>query len=154
MDLDKYFKKYVWDDERTPYFVSVARLTRGQAGYEILFYALFVGVLFAGISIASLSNKLPHGSAAIVSIYAFTVVCAAVLLGMSRHPWAALWCASPPLAALAYFAAYGFHPNLGPMDKILLVGAMIAWVAYARRLLAVARAYASLPDTRGHDRPA
>jgi len=149
MDLDKYFKKYVWDDERTPYFVPVSRLTRRQAGYEILFYALFVGVLCAGISLASLSDKLPHGGAAIVSIYAFTVVCAALLLGMSRHPSAALWCASPPVAALAYFAIYGFHPNLGPTDKVLLVVVMVAWVAYARRLLAVARAYTSLPDTRG-----
>jgi drug/metabolite transporter (DMT)-like permease len=149
MDLDKYFKKYVWDDERTPYFVPVSRLTRRQAGYEILFYALFVGVLCAGISLVSLSNKLPHGGAAIVSIYAFTVVCAALLLGMSRHPSAALWCTSPPLAALAYFAVYGFHPNLGPTDKVLLVVVMIAWVAYARRLLAIARAYASLPDTPG-----
>jgi hypothetical protein len=148
MDLDKYFKKYIWDDERTPYFVPVARLTRSQAGYEIYLYALFVGVLCAIVSVAALSSKLPHGNSAIVSIYAFTVVCAAVLLGMSRHAWAGLWCATPPLAGLAYFAAYGFHPNLGLQDKVLLVLAMIAWLAYCRRLLAVVRAYAKLPDRR------
>ena len=145
MDLDKYFKKYVWDDERTPYLVPVARLSRNQASYELHFYALFVGVLCAVVAVLALSSRLPHGSAAIVSLYAFTVVCAAVLLGMSRHPWAAFWCATPPLAGLAYFAVYGFHPNLGTQDKILLVIAMIAWLLYCRRLLAVARAYASLP---------
>jgi len=145
MDLDKYFKKYVWDDERTPYLVPVARLSRSQAGYELHFYALFVGVLCAVVSVVALSSKLPHGGAVIVSLYAFTVVCAAVLLGMSRHPWAAFWCATPPLAGLAYFAVYGFHPNLGTQDKILLVIAMIAWLVYCRRLLAVARVYASLP---------
>jgi hypothetical protein len=105
-------------------------------------------VLCAIVSVAALSSKLPHGSSAIVSIYAFTVVCAAVLLGMSRHAWAGLWCATPPLAGLAYFAAYGFHPNLGLQDKVLLVLAMIAWLAYCRRLLAVVRAYAKLPDRR------
>jgi len=146
MDLDKYFKKYVWDDERTPYFVPVARLTRRQAAYELHFYALFVGVLCAVVSVVALSDKLPHGNAVIVSLYAFSVVCAALLLGMSRHPWAAIWCATPPLAGLAYFAAYGFHPNLGTQDKVLLVMAMIAWLVYDRRLLAVARAYAGLPQ--------
>ena len=108
-------------------------------------YALFVGVLCAVVSLAALSNKLPHGSSVIVSLYAFTVVCAAILLGASRHPWAAFWCATPPLAGLAYFAVYGFHANLGLQDKVLLVATMIAWLAYDRRLLAVARAYAGLP---------
>ncbi|MEJ2175699.1 MAG: hypothetical protein P8Y76_12530 [bacterium] len=149
MDLDKYFKKYVWDDERTPYLVRVERLTRRQAAYELHFYTLFVGVLCAVISIAALSNKLPHGSSVVVSLYAFTVVCAAILLGVSRHPWAAFWCATPPLAGLAYFAAYGFHPNLALQDKVLLVAAMIVWLVYDRRLLAVARAYGGLPDSRG-----
>ena len=151
MDLDKYFKKYVWDDERTPYLVPVARLSRSQARYELHFYALFVGVLCAVISVVALSNKLPHGNAVIVSLYAFSVVCAAILLGMSRHPWAAFWCATPPLAGLAYFAAYGFHPNLGAQDKVLLVVAMIAWLVYCRRLLAVARAYPGLPQAAGSD---
>lgn len=151
MDLDKYFKKYVWDDERTPYLVPVARLSRRQASYELHFYALFVGVLCAIISLAALSSKLPHGNSVIVSLYAFSVVCAAILLGMSRHPWAAFWCATPPLAGLGYFAAYGFHPNLGTQEKVLLVVAMIAWLVYSRRLLAVARAYASLPPPAGVD---
>jgi hypothetical protein len=151
MDLDKYFKKYVWDDERTPYLVPVARLSRRQASYELYFYALFVGVLCAVISIAALSSRLPHGNAVIVSLYAFSVVCAALLLGVSRHPWAAWWCATPPLAGLAYFAVYGFHPNLGAQDKVLLVVAMIAWLAYDRRLLAIARAYPSLPQPSGGD---
>jgi hypothetical protein len=151
MDLDKYFKKYIWDDERTPYLVAVPRLTRRQAEYELHFYALFVGVLCALLSVASLSTKLPHGGAAIVSIYAFSVACTAILLGTSRHPWAALWCATPPVAGLAYFAIYGFHPNLGTMDKVLLVCAMLAWLVYCRRLVAVARAYPSLPPASGGD---
>jgi hypothetical protein len=151
VDLDKYFKKYVWDDERTPYLVPVERLTRRQASYELHFYALIVGVFCGLLSVAALSNKLPHGGAVIVSIYAFTVTCAAILLGTSRHPWAALWCATPPVAGLAYFAVYGFHPNLGVMDKVLLVCAMLAWLVYCRRLIAVARAYSGLPPASAGD---
>lgn len=143
--MDKYFRKYLWDDERTPYLVSVARLTRGQIEYELRFYAVITGVLFALVSLAALSNGLPHGDARGVSLYAFTQVCAALLLGMARSVWATLYCASAPLAALIYFALFGFHPDLGVADKALLLTAMVLWVAYCGRLIAIARAYAGLP---------
>jgi hypothetical protein len=143
MDLDweKLVKRYVWDDNRTPYFTRVAHLTRVQAGYELFAYAFFMGVLFGVVALVSLSDKLPHGGAAIVPIYAFTVLCAAVILGMTRHPWAALYCAVAPLAALAYFAAYGFHPNLTSLDHGVLVAGMLAWFAYSLRVVAIARAF-------------
>ena len=146
MDLDweKLVKRYVWSDERTPYFTRVAHLSRRQAHYELFGYALFVGVLFAVLSIVSLSNELPHGNAAGVSLYAFSVCCAAILLGATRHPWAAIWCAGAPLALLAYFGVWGFHPNLEFGDKALLVAVVIAWLLYSRRLVAVARAWPGL----------
>ena len=46
LNLEKYFKKYIWDDERTPYFVPASRMTRRQADYELHAYAIFVGILF------------------------------------------------------------------------------------------------------------
>lgn len=142
--MDRFFRKYVWDDERTPYLVSVARLTRAQIEYELLFYAVLSGALFALVSVAALSHSLPHGDARAVSLYAFTQVCGALLLGMTRSAWAALYCASAPLAALAYFALFGFHPSLGAVDKALLLSAMVFWTAYCGRLLAITRAYAAL----------
>lgn len=153
MDLDweKLVKRYVWHDERTPYFTRVAHLSRRQAHYELFGYALFVGVLSAVLSVASLSSELPRADAAGVSIYSFTVCCAAILLGTTRHPWAALWCASAPLAALAYFALYGFHPNLELADKVLLVILMLLWLLYARRVVAVARAWPRLPGPAEQD---
>jgi hypothetical protein len=145
--MDKFFRKYVWDDERTPYLVPVARMTRRQIEYEVRFYAVFTGVLFVLVSLAALSNSLPHGDARGVSLFAFTQVCAALLLGATRSAWAALYCASAPLAALVYFALFGFHASLGATDKVLLVAAMVLWVVYCRRLLAVTRAYAGLTET-------
>jgi len=149
MDMDKFFRKYVWDDQRTPYLVPVGRLTRSQAEYETLFYAVITGVLFALIAFAAMSNRLPHGSAHWVSLYAFTQVCAALLLGAGVSVWVALYCASAPLAALLYFALYGFHPNLGSADKALVLGATLLWLWYCRRLLAIARAYPSLEGPSG-----
>jgi hypothetical protein len=145
--MDKFFRKYIWDAERTPYLVPVARLTRRQAEYEILYYATLAGVLFGLIALASLSNRLPHGNASGVSLYAFTQVCAALLLGATRNAWAALYSASAPIAALLYFVLYGFHPNLGMLDKTLLIAAVILWLWYCGRLIAVARAYPTLPDS-------
>lgn len=148
MDLDweKLVRRYVWDDERTPYFTRIAHLTRAQAGYELFAYALFMGVLFGVVALVSLSGKLPHGNAAIVPLYAFTVLCAAVLLGMTRHPYAAVYCAASPLGVLAYFAAYGFHPGLATLDQGVLVAVVLGWLAYGLRVVAVARAYPALSD--------
>ena len=147
--MDKFFRKYVWDEQRTPYLVPVARLTARQAEYEMLYYATITGVLFALIALASLSSKLPHGDSPIVSLYSFTQVCAALMLGMTRSVLAAMYCSSAPIAALLYFALYGFQPTLGTVDKVLLVVAMVLWVWYCKRLLAVAKAYPTLTDSAG-----
>lgn len=143
MDLDweKLFKRYVWHDEKTPYLTRVAHLTPVQARYEIFGYALFMGVLAGLLSVVTLSPALPHGGAAIVPIYAFSVCCAALILGFTRHPWAALWCALAPLAALLYFAVWGFHPGLDFGDQALLVVVALGGLLYSRRLVAVARTW-------------
>ncbi|MGH8707767.1 MAG: hypothetical protein ACREVD_06875 [Burkholderiales bacterium] len=139
--MDKFFRKYLWDEERTPYLVPAARLTRRQAGYELLAYATLSGVLFVLVALVALSETLPHGNARAVSLYAFTQVCAALLLGTTRSAWAALYCATAPLAGLLYFGIFGFHPALGGGDKVLLVAAMVLWVAYCGRLIKVSRAH-------------
>jgi hypothetical protein len=138
---EKLFKRYVWHDERTPYLTRVANLTRIQARYEIFGYALFMGVLSAVLALVTLAPGLPHGGAAIVPLYAFSVCCAALVLGFTRHPWAALWCAAAPLAALAYFAAWGFRAGLGSGEKALLVGVAAAGLLYSVRAVLVARAW-------------
>ena len=143
MDLDweKLFKRYVWHDERTPYLTRVANLTRVQAHYEIFGYCLFMGVLSGVLAVVTLSPTLPHGGTAFVPVYAFTVCCAALVLGFTRHPWAAIWCALAPLAALLYFAAWGFHPGLEFGDQALLVVVALGGLLYSRRLVAVVRAW-------------
>ena len=144
-EWEKFVKRYVWNDERTPYFTRVANLSRRQAHYELFGYAVFSGVVFAVLAVASLSTDLPHGEAAWVSLYAFTVCCAAVLLGATRDHWAALWCATGPLGALGYLALYGFHPSLDAPDKFLVVALVLGALLYGPRAVAVARAWPTLP---------
>ncbi len=144
LNWEKLFKRYVWHDERTPYLTRAANLTQLQAQYELFCYSLLMAMLFGVLSVALLSSALPHGDAAWVSIYAFTVCCASVLLGATRQPWAAMWCAGAPLAVLAYFGYWGFHPGYGFEEKTLLIMGVTAWLLYSRRVVAVARAWQRL----------
>jgi hypothetical protein len=145
LDWEKMFKRYVLDDVKTPYFVAVARLTQTQARHELFVYTLFMGVLFSVLAVASISTELPHKGALGVPVYALSVVWAALMFGMARHAWAAAYCACAPVAALMYFALFGFHPNLGPWDKVLLVVIVLAWLRYSWRVLMIVRAYPDMP---------
>ena len=100
LSLEKYFKKYIWDDERTPYFVPVPRMTRRQADYELHAYAVFVGILFAMVTGGALLSQDPHIKSEAVAIYAFTMVCATIILGFTKAVYPAWYCAIAPLVAL------------------------------------------------------
>ncbi len=146
MSWDKFVKRYVWDDTKTPYFVRVSKLTKVQAGYEIFSYSLFLAILFAVISVVSLSDQAPQGRSEVVSIYGFCVVCGAIILGMTKSPAAAHVCASAPLAALLYFFLEGFPPGLGMIDKWVLVAAALGLLGYSVRVVTMAKAYPNMPD--------
>ncbi len=146
MSWDKFVKKYVWDDTKTPYFVRVAKMTKVQAGYEIFSYSFFLAILFAVISIVSLSDQAPQGRSEVVSIYGFCVVCGAIILAMTKSSAAALVCASAPLAALLYFFLEGFPPGLGAIDKRVIVAVTLGLLVYSTRVVAVAKAYPNMPD--------
>ena len=107
MNWESFVKRYVWDDDRTPYLVRVGRITRRQADYEIYVYTVFLGVLFAVVTIAALAGALPQGRSEAVALYGFSVVCAAILFGATKHLWAALYCSAVPLAALFYLFTRG-----------------------------------------------
>ncbi len=39
---EKYVRKYVWDDDKTPYFIPASKLKRDQADKEIFLYCFFL----------------------------------------------------------------------------------------------------------------
>jgi hypothetical protein len=152
LDWEKLFRRYVLDDVKTPYFVSIGRLTRTQARYELFAYSLFLGVLFGVIAVASLSPNLPHGNTLGVPLYAFLVAGAAAVFGFSKHPAAAAICASAPVGVLIYFTLFGFHPNAATADKILQVIIAALWLRYSWRILQIARAYPTMQDRKTPER--
>jgi len=146
VEWEKLFKRYLIDDEKTPYFTAVARLNRRQARYELFAYCLLTGVLYAMVGLASLSSGLPHGGAIGVPLYAFSLLVAAVLLGVLRHPHAAAYCATAPVAALLYFLRFGFHPDTGTGDKVVIAVLLLLWLRYNFRVVAIARAFRDMPE--------
>ena len=140
------FKRYVGNDIKTPYFVAVGRLTRVQAKNELFVYTLLLAVLFGVIGVVSLSPTLPHGSTLGVSLYAFLVAGAAIVFGVSKHPAAAAFCVSAPVATLIYFTLFGFHPNAATGDKVLQLIIVMIWLRYSWRILQIARAYPTMVE--------
>jgi hypothetical protein len=145
MDWENLFKKYVWDESRTPYLTPVADLTKSQANYELFAFSLFLGTLFTVVAIASLTNASQIGPAQGVSIYAFTIVCGAILLGATRDYLAALYCATAPVGAVLYFYAFGFHPNLGAVDHVVILVVIVIWLRYSLRVVSIGRRYPDMP---------
>ena len=148
MDWHHYLKKYVWDDDKTPYLISVDKLTKTQAKNEVFIYALFLSVPAALLGAAVLGHSLEHGlgSLAWAGIYALSVCIAAGWLHLSKSPLAAFYSMPVPMVILAYLLLQGFHPRLGWIDQLLIVAVLLLWLRYTFRIAAIARRYDAMPD--------
>lgn len=151
MDWEKQFKKYVWDDDKTPYLVPATKLDRRQASNEIYVYALFIGTLFCVLAILANTGALPHGRSFGVALYAFSMVCATVVLGFTKHPIAAWYCGLAPVAALVYFLTYGFPPGSGAVDHVVILALLVLWLRYSWRIITIGRRFEDMPEPRRQD---
>lgn len=146
LEFDKFFKRYVWDDDRTPYLISVSRLNRRQADYEVLTYTLFIGILFGIVTLASLSAGGPLGRSTGTALYGFTVVCAAVVFYLTRNVIAAWYLGGTPIVGLAFILTGGFGGERERIDTIIVIAVLVLLALYSRRIIALARAWPGLPD--------
>jgi hypothetical protein len=139
IDLERWIKRYLWDDERTPYLVRPAKLTRRQADYEIFAYCTLLGFLFGIVGLTSLDRP-------VVALYAALLLVAALACNTTKHPLAAWCCASAPLAAALYLASGSLPGPLGLADHVVLIALIVLWGAYGLRIVSIARAYADMPQ--------
>jgi hypothetical protein len=142
----EYVRKYVWDDEKTPYFTGVAKLSRTQADKEIFAYAVLAGFLFAFLAVLTYPETAGDVVALAASAYAFTAFAAVVALAMTKHPYAALYGVSAPVAAYLIITEAGLNPDLHAIDRIFLLVFALLWLRYSLRVVAIARAYPSMTD--------
>ena len=146
MEWDKFLKRYVWDDDTTPYLIPVARLTRRQSRSEIKAYVIFLVCLFATVALITLSSKAPAGRSAGMSLFSFTMVCAAFLLLLTRHPLSAAYTAFGPIACVLYFWLNSHKLALGDIDYLVIVAIAGCWLRYCLRLYRITVHYDAQPE--------
>jgi hypothetical protein len=146
MNWENFVKRYIWDDDRTPYFVGVGKISRHQADCEIYAYLVFLGILFAVITVAALAGALPQGRSQAVALYGFTMICGAIVLGATKHLWAALYCSAAPVTVLFFLFTSGFPARLGTIDRVAVILFALVWLRYSVRIVGLAKAYPGLPE--------
>lgn len=146
LDWERMFRRYVFDEVRTPYFVRVSKLSRSQAHYEVLFYGLLVVPTCVLFGVAAMSGKLPHGDAPIVAIYALAAACATAVFAWNKNQVAGSFSATVPLAMMVYLAVFGFPLKMSHPDSMVLVAVLVAWAAYNWRIVLIAARYPEMID--------
>jgi hypothetical protein len=147
MDLFGYFRKYVWNEEKTPYLTPVGRLTQTQARNELFTYSVLMAAFFLVVGMAALLGATFVAGSLTVTLYSFTLCSAAVALAATRHRVAALICATAPPAVLLYLVINGFSPQFHAVDKVLISAVLMALWIYTFRVIRIAWAYPDLPES-------
>ena len=143
LDWPGLVKKYVWNEEKTPYFVAAARLTPAQARSELFTYAFLLVILASGVMLVA-GFGLGSGRVGILgspgaALYALTLAVAAVALSLRAHAAAALYCATAPLALLIGRALDVIRPGMTTGEQRLLGLVSALWLLYAVRVVRIAR---------------
>ena len=141
MDWPGLVRRYVWDEERTPYLVRPERLTGAQARNELFVYGFLLATLAAVMTAAAL---LGHGrggwlAGPVVPLYGAILLLAAIGIGVTGHPAAAWFCATAP--ALSWLAALtgDLRPGMTGGERLAVALASVLWLAYAVRVIRIAR---------------
>lgn len=119
---EKYVKKYVWDDDSTPYLIPVGKLKRYQADKELLLYCAFL-IIPAGLLVAAFVSAAYRGNFGnlALGLYGVAVLSAAAFLHYKKNVTAALFTITAPVLLLLHFAINGFGvPDLN-INKVTVV---------------------------------
>ena len=145
-DFEKLLKRYVWDEEKTPYFTTADKLNRRQAHYEAVAYGIFMSVLFGVVSLASMGGAGGHAGGDGPAVFGFSFICAAVIFAVTKHYYASLWLGIAPVATVGYFLIYGFLPSWALIDKGVILGFVVLWAVYSMRIITIGRRFEDMPE--------
>ena len=145
MDWEGLFKKYIWNEQTTPYFTKVSELNQRQGKSEIILYSLLLGVFFAIVSLFSIGSSTEQYGSAGAGLYGFSVVCAAVIFGIMKNYYAALFLSASPLASLAYLFFHGLSSDREKIDTLIVTILLLLLLRYSIRIVAIAKFYPSFP---------
>ncbi len=148
MNWEKFVKRYVWDDNKTPYLIGVDKLSKTQAHNELFVYSLFLTTLFAVVALVSFReiNTLGSFKSYAVTFYAASIFGCGIFFGASKHLYTALYCVTAPAACFLHFTTGEFRHSAAGLDQFVLILFSLLWLRYAVRVVAIAKAYHQLPD--------
>lgn len=141
MDWPGLVRRYVWDEQRTPYLVRAERLTAAQARNELFAYAFLLATLSAVMTAAAL---LGHGhvgglAAPAVPLYGGTLLVAATALGVAGYVAAAWYSATAPVLLWLVALTGNLRPGMTGGERLAVAVASAVWLAYAVRVVRIAR---------------
>lgn len=146
LDWEKMFKRYVFDEARTPQFIRVSKLSRTQAHYEVLFYALLVVPVAVLLGVISLSGKLMHGDQPMIALYALAAAWATIVFAWNKSQIAGTFSATLPLGLLIYLMIFGFPAKMTRGDSVLVTAIIVGWALYNWRIVMIAASYPDMID--------
>ena len=148
MNFDDFVRKYIWDDEKTPYFKRVRKLTKSQADNEIMIYAVFVGGIFLIMELISASEWSKGGelNTGIIAFFSALMFGAAIVLWRRKDVRAAWICLAAPIGTAMNFLFDGMHGELGDVDRYLLIGFCLLWLRYGVRVISICLRYDNMPQ--------
>ena len=144
MDWNRIVKKLVWDESKTPYLVRADKLTPSQARNELFVYSLFLALMFGFVSVYAFADDrsrevtIPLGG----TLYAFSVFCSAIVLGITKNVTAARYCITAPVAVFVFMLGnFGGRSDPEQTNWIVYLALTAAWLLYSLRAVAVAKAF-------------
>jgi hypothetical protein len=139
-DWPSLVRRYVWHEERTPYLVRAERLTARQARSELFVYGLLLATLASIVAVMSVMDRTGGALAAPgVALYGVAIALGAIALGAGGHPLAAWLCATAPLLVELGILSGALRPGMTTNERITFLTAGALWLAYALRIVRVAR---------------
>ena len=148
-------KKYLWHEEKTPFHISPSQMSKLQASNELKLFAIIEGII-AGMMVFGIYSHFQHtGETSLFPalIYCLFLIVALFLMVQYKHFFAGIFCITPPLVIFGMILCFGFHPNNGFFEKIILSVFLAFWFFYSIRIIEISRCFQSLRDESASSSP-
>ena len=148
-------KKYLWHEEKTPFHLPPSKLTKLQASNELKLFAIFEGIIAGMMVFGIYSHFHATGETNLFPglIYCLFLLFALFLLVKHKHFIAGIFCVTPPLVIFGMILWFGFHPNNGSFEKIILSAFLAFWFFYSIRIFEISRCFQSLKEESASSSP-
>ena len=148
-------KKYLWHEEKTPFHISPSQMSKLQASNELKLFAIIEGII-AGMMVFGIYSHFQHtGETSLFPalIYCLFLLVALFLMVKHKHFFAGIFCITPPQVIFGMILWFGFHPNNGFFEKIILSVFLAFWFFYSIRIIEISRCFQSLRDESASSSP-